>query len=95
MSGGAYSNRKGNNINLSSHYVKAAGKFTTAGGDTNEQASVSGVVATDIVIATLQDKGASPVTILTAKAGTNVIDFIMSGNPSTDHIINYVVLRAV
>jgi hypothetical protein len=93
MSG--YSNKGGRNINLSSHYVKAAGKFTTAGGDANEQATVAGVVATDIVIASLQDKGASPVTLLTAKAGTGVIDFIMSGNPSTDHIISYVVLRAV
>lgn len=91
---GAYSNRK-SNLGSSSHYVRFAGKFTTVGGDANEQASVSGVVATDVVIATLQDKGASPVTILTAKAGTNVIDFIMSGNPSNDHIINYMVLRAI
>jgi len=91
---GAYNNRK-SSLGASTHYVKAAGKFTTAGGDANEQAIVVGVVATDIVIASLQDKGSSPVTILTAKAGTGVIDFIMSGNPSTDHIINYVVLRTL
>lgn len=77
-----------------SHVVKFAGKFTTLGGDANEQASVAGVVAGDIVIASLQDKGATPRTILTAKAGTDVIDFIMSDDPSTDHIINYMVLRA-
>lgn len=77
-----------------SHIVVFAGKFTTAGGDANEQASVAGVVASDIVVASLQDKGASPVTLLTSKPGTDVIDFIMSGNPSTDHVISYQVLRA-
>lgn len=77
-----------------SHVVKYAGKFTTAGGDANEQISVSGVVATDVVIVSLQDKGATPRTILTAKAGTNVIDIVMSGDPSTDHVICYQVLRA-
>lgn len=77
-----------------SHVVKFAGKFTTAGGDANEQASVPGVVAGDIVIACLQDKGASPVTLLTSKPGTDVIDFIMSADPSTDHVISYQVLRA-
>ena len=77
-----------------SHVVKFAGKFTTAGGDADEQASVAGVVAGDIVVASLQDKGASPVTLLTSKPGTDVIDFIMSADPSTDHVISYQVLRA-
>ena len=58
-------------------HAKYAGKFTTAGGDANEQISVAGVVAgTDIVVVSLQDKGATPRTILTAKPGTNVIDLV-------------------
>lgn len=77
-----------------SHVVKYAGKFTTAGGDANEQISVAGVVATDIVVVSLQDKGATPRTILTAKPGTNVIDLVFSGDPSTDHVVSYQVLRA-
>jgi hypothetical protein len=77
-----------------SHIVKFAGKFTTLGGDANEQISVPGVVAGDIVFVSLQDKGGTPRTILTAKPGTDVIDMIFSGDPSTDHIVSYQVLRA-
>lgn len=80
---------------LPSHVVKFAGKFTTAGGDTAEQASVPGVVAGDIVIASLQTEGASPVTLDASAPDTDVINFTMSADPSTDHIISYSVLRAV
>lgn len=80
---------------LPSHVVKYAGKFTTAGGDANEQASVSGVLGTDIVVATLEVDGTNNVTLKTAKAGTNVIDFVMSADPAADAIICYTVFRAV
>lgn len=80
---------------LPTHVVKYAGKFTTAGGDANEQASVAGVVGTDIVIATLENDGTNNVTLATAKAGTDVIDFVLSGDPSTDAVICYTVFRAV
>lgn len=79
---------------LPSHVVKFAGEFTTAGGDTAEQASVSGVVATDIVIASILDNGTNDVTLLQSAAGTDVIDFTMSADPSSDCVISYVVLRA-
>lgn len=77
-----------------SHVVKFAGTFTTAGGDAAEQASVAGVLATDIVQATLKTEGASPVTLDAAAAGTDVINFTMSADPSTDHVIQYTVFRA-
>lgn len=77
-----------------SHIVKFAGKFTTLGGDADEQISVAGVVAGDIVIVSLQDKGGTPRTILTAKPTTDAIDLVFSGDPSTDHIVSYMVLRA-
>lgn len=77
-----------------SHIVVAAGEFTTAGGDAAEQATVTGVVATDIVVASLLENGTNSVTLLQSVAGAGVIDFTMSGDPSTDAVISYVVLRA-
>lgn len=77
-----------------SHVVKFAGKYTTLGGSATEAQTVTGVAATDIVVATLQDKGATPRTILTSKPTLNTITYIFSGDPSTDHVVSYVVLRA-
>lgn len=77
-----------------SHVVKFAGKYTTLGGSATEAQTVSGVAATDIVIVCLQQKGATPRTILTAAPTTNTITYVFSGDPSTDHIVSYQVLRA-
>lgn len=77
-----------------SHVVKYAGEFTTVGGDANEAISVAGVLATDLVHVTMHTKGAAPVTILQAQADTDVINVIMSADPSNDHILTYSVLRA-
>jgi hypothetical protein len=77
-----------------SHVVKYAGKYTTTGGSATEAQTLSGVAATDIVIATLQDAGVSPETILTAKPTLNTITYVFSGDPSTDHVVSYMVLRA-
>lgn len=77
-----------------SHVVKYAGQFTTAGGDANESASVAGVLATDIAIASIEDNGTNNVTLLQTAAATDAVNFTMSADPSTDCIINYIVLRA-
>jgi len=73
--------------------VKFAGQHTTAGGDANETATVTGVLATDIVIATIEDNGTNNVTLLQAAAAANAVNFTLSANPGTDCIINYIVLR--
>jgi hypothetical protein len=78
-----------------SHIVVAAGQHTTAGGDTAEQATVAGVVATDIVICSLEDNGTNDSTLISGAAGAGVIDFVLNEDPGTDVIINYMVLRAV
>ena len=75
--------------------VKFAGQHTTAGGDANETATVTGVLATDIVIATIEDNGANNVTLLQTAAAANAVNFTLSADPGTDCIINYIVLRAV
>lgn len=75
--------------------VKFAGQHTTAGGDANETATVTGVLATDIAIATIEDNGTNDVTLLQAAAAANAVNFTLSKDPGTDCIINYIVLRAV
>jgi hypothetical protein len=77
-----------------SHVVKYAGSFTTVGGDANESITVTGAASTDIAIVVLHTKGGTPRTILTAQAATNAINVELSGDPSTDHVLKYMVLRA-
>lgn len=74
--------------------VIAAGTFTTAGGDANESITVSGALSSDLAIVVLKTKGATPRTILTAAAASGAINVEMSGDPSTDHVLSYILLRA-
>jgi hypothetical protein len=71
-----------------------AGNHTTVGGAAAEAKTVTGVLSTDIVMATLKAKGATPRTILITVPTTNTITFTFSGDPSTDHVVSYVVFRA-
>lgn len=77
-----------------SHVVKYAGSFTTLGGDASESISVSGVVDTDIVVVTVKTAGGTPRSVVAAAAGTDAIAVTLSGDPSTDHVLHYVVYRA-
>jgi hypothetical protein len=77
-----------------SHVVKYAGKHTTLGGAAAEAFTVTGVATTDIVLVTLQAQGATPRTVLYAAPTLNTITVTFSGDPSTDHVISYMVLRA-
>lgn len=77
-----------------SHVVKFAGTFTTAGGDASEAITVTGAAATDIVQVMVKTAGATPRSIVAAAAATNAINVTLSGDPSTDHVLQYVVLRA-
>lgn len=73
----------------------AAGSHTTAGGDANESITVAGALSTDLAFVVLHTKGATPRTILTAQAASGAINVEMSGDPSTDHVLKYQLLRAV
>lgn len=77
-----------------SHVVKFAGTFTTVGGDAAESITVTGALATDIVCVTVKTAGASPESIVAAAAATDAINVTMSADPSNDHVLQYVVLRA-
>lgn len=77
-----------------SHIVKYAGTHTTTGGAAAEAFTVSGVAATDLVFITIKAQGGTPRTVLYAAPTTNTITVTFSGDPSTDHVIFYQVLRA-
>lgn len=80
--------------NLSpSHVVKFAGKHTTTGGAATEAFTVTGVLATDIVLATVQTEGGTPRTLLSSAPTTDTVTLLFSGDPSTDHVVSYVVYR--
>lgn len=72
----------------------AAGSFTTAGGDANEAITISGCLSSDFAMVTLKAKGATPRTILTAAAASGQINLVFSGDPSTDHVVTYLLFRA-
>lgn len=75
-------------------HVVGAGIFTTAGGDANESITVSGCVGTDTAIVWVQKAGATPRTVDTITPGTGSVAVVLSGDPSTDHKLGYIVIRA-
>lgn len=77
-----------------SHVVKYAGKHTTLGGDATEVITVTGLLTTDVVHVTVQTAGGTPRSIVASVLTANTITVTMSGDPSTDHILAYSVLRA-
>lgn len=76
------------------YIIKYAGSFTTVGGDASESITVTGATSSDIALVFVKTAGATPRSVVAAAAGTNAIAVTMSGDPSTDHVLVYVVLRA-
>lgn len=77
-----------------SHITVFAGKHTTTGGDATEAITVPGALATDLVFCQLHTVGATPRTVLTGVASADTVTIVFSGDPSTDHVVAYQVLRA-
>lgn len=72
-----------------------AGTFTTVGGDATESIPAVGALASDLAFTQLHTAGGTPRTILTAAATTDAITVVFSGDPSTDHVVTWSLLRAV
>ena len=71
------------------------GTFTTVGGDATESIPVVGAVAGDVVAVTVRVAGATPRSIVASVPTTDAITVTMSGDPSTDHILQYIVTRSI
>lgn len=79
----------------SAYRAVAGGTFSTLGGDASETITATGALATDLVMVTVKTAGATPRSIVAAAAATNAINVTMSGDPSTDHVLQYLVFRAI
>lgn len=79
-----------------SHVVKYAGKITWSGSGASLVTAVSGVVATDIVVASIQVAPTQAGYLVSAAPGTDAITLVLSAaNTGNQAIISYEVLRAV
>lgn len=74
--------------------VVAAGTQTTPGGSASVTITVAGALSTDVAFVVLKTVGGTPRTVLTASAASGQINVVMSGDPSTDHVLSYQLIRA-
>lgn len=80
---------------LPSHVVKYAGEVTWSGSGATLASTVSGVAATDIVVANFHTLGTEGTILQGAVASSNTITFTLdAANTSNDAVISYMVLRA-
>jgi len=79
-----------------SHVVKYAGKITWTGSGASLATTVSGVLATDIVLATVQVAATETGYIASVAPTTNTVTIVLStANTSNQAVIAYEVLRAI
>jgi hypothetical protein len=77
-----------------SHVVKYGGNFTTVGGDATEVITVTGATTNDFVLVDVKTAGATPRSIVAAAiTGADTVTVTMSGDPSNDHVLSYMVFR--
>ena len=78
-----------------SHVVKYAGKVTWSGSGASKAATVSGVLSTDIVTATIQTAPSQAAYLVSVAPTTDTVTSTLSAaNTSNDAVIAYQVLRA-
>lgn len=86
----------GANENTVSHQIVYADEFTWTGGGASVEETVTGALATDIVVATIQSAPTEAAYIASAAVTADTVTVTLSdANTSNDAVISYVVLRAV
>ena len=75
--------------------VVTSGTFQTVGGDATESIPVASVVATDIVMVLVKTAGVTPRSVNAAAAGAGSIAVTLSGDHAADHVLQYIVVRAL
>jgi len=73
--------------------IVASANFTTLGGAAAEAITIAGLLSTDIAIVTVRVIGATPRIVTKAVTTANTLTVTFAGDPSTDHVISYLVLR--
>lgn len=77
-----------------SHMIMYAGQPTTVGGAVAEAFTVTGAAATDYAFVQVVNNGTNNVTALQAVVTLNTLTITFSGDPSSDTVINYQIVRA-
>ncbi len=78
-----------------SHVVKFAGKITWSGSGASLATAVTGVVSTDIVMATIEGVPSEAAYLVTAAPSTDAVTLVLSAaNTSNDAVVAYTVFRA-
>jgi len=92
--GGAIENSSGDTLlSDDTPLIFAAANYTTAGGAAAEVITVTGAATTDIPFIQLQDDGTNNVSVASAAITANTLTVTFSGDPSTDTVISYQILR--
>lgn len=76
------------------HIIIASGSHTTAGGDTAESITVTDMLSTDKAIVIMESTGANAALVAAAIAADGSISVTMTCDPSTDHKLAYIGVRA-
>lgn len=74
--------------------IAFAGQHTSTAVAANAVA-ITGALATDVAIAQVGTKGSTPRTIVSTLMSAGVMTITFAGDPSTDHVVPYMILRAV
>lgn len=80
-------------VPLESSPLLVMAQYTTLGGAAAEAITITGVKSTDLAFVQVVDNGTANVTVLQAACTTNTLTVTFSGNPGTDCIINYQIMR--
>lgn len=80
------------NKSASSHII-ASGFHTTVGTAAFEDITVTDVLATDVAIVVIKTQGAGARILLSMAAGVDKITITFDADPSTDHVVSYLVVR--
>lgn len=70
------------------------GSYTTVAGSATQTITAPNVKAGDLVFAVVATTGATPRTILSQAAANGQIIVTMSGDPSTDHVLNWLAISS-
>jgi hypothetical protein len=80
---------------LAPYRLLLAGQHKTTGGHATEKIPLPGLLPNDIVQVMVAGSGKTPCTVQSATPGTGSLQVVFSGDPTTDHLLHYVVYRSM
>lgn len=91
----SYDGEKMTIANDASFKAVLAGKLTMGGGAASEAETVTGLLATDYVFATITDNASNDnVILIEAKPSTNTLTLLFNEDPGAAVVVDYIAFRA-